>query len=328
MTTDVVVLGAGIAGLMAAHHLTAAGRSVVVVDKGRGVGGRMATRRIGDAVVDHGAQFFTTKQPGFAAQRAQWEGDGVVVPWFRGSPEPDGGFSADGHPRYRGAPGMTAPAKALAADLDVRTGHRVSALRAGRYAWQVELASGAVLETPAVISSAPVPQALELLAAGETELHPDDATALARVAYDPCIAALVVSHEPTAVPTPGALRPAGEPLEWVADNQQKGISPVPALTLHAGPAFSTAHWTDDDAVIVEALLDALADLGVPRPEAVQHQVHRWLYSKPRVLHSEPYLMARNLPPLAFVGDAFHTARVEGAAQSGIAGATALDAALG
>ena len=42
----VVVVGAGVAGLTAARSL-AAFSDVVVVDKGRGVGGRLATRRIG-----------------------------------------------------------------------------------------------------------------------------------------------------------------------------------------------------------------------------------------------------------------------------------------
>ncbi|MSO32728.1 MAG: FAD-dependent oxidoreductase, partial [Ilumatobacteraceae bacterium] len=57
----VVVVGAGIAGLTAARALSHAGHSVIVLDKGRSVGGRMATRRIGDATVDHGAQFFTVR---------------------------------------------------------------------------------------------------------------------------------------------------------------------------------------------------------------------------------------------------------------------------
>ena len=57
----VVVVGTGIAGLMAAQSLTKNGHDVVVVDKGRSPGGRLATRRIDDATLDHGAQFFTVR---------------------------------------------------------------------------------------------------------------------------------------------------------------------------------------------------------------------------------------------------------------------------
>ena len=39
---DIVVVGAGIAGLMASRCLTEAGYRVIVLEKARGVGGRMA----------------------------------------------------------------------------------------------------------------------------------------------------------------------------------------------------------------------------------------------------------------------------------------------
>ena len=44
--SSVIVVGAGIAGLAAALRLTAAGVDVTVVDKGRGVGGRLAIAAI------------------------------------------------------------------------------------------------------------------------------------------------------------------------------------------------------------------------------------------------------------------------------------------
>ena len=63
---------------------------VVVLDKGRGVGGRMATRRIGEATLDHGAQFFTTHTAEFASVVAGWVAAGVAVPWFAGRVGPHG----------------------------------------------------------------------------------------------------------------------------------------------------------------------------------------------------------------------------------------------
>ena len=44
--TDIAVIGAGMAGLVCAQQLSQAGYSVVVVEKSRGVGGRVATRRL------------------------------------------------------------------------------------------------------------------------------------------------------------------------------------------------------------------------------------------------------------------------------------------
>ena len=55
---DVLIIGGGLAGLTAATILTEKGKIAIVLDKGRGPGGRMSTRRMGEARCDHGAQFF------------------------------------------------------------------------------------------------------------------------------------------------------------------------------------------------------------------------------------------------------------------------------
>ena len=48
----IIVVGAGLSGLMAARECASHGHEVIVFDKGRGVGGRLATRRIKDATKD------------------------------------------------------------------------------------------------------------------------------------------------------------------------------------------------------------------------------------------------------------------------------------
>ena len=114
----VVVVGAGIAGLMAAQTLVKNSHDVVVVDKGRSPGGRLATRRIDDATLDHGAQFFTVRDPLFKSHVEKWIASGVVTEWCRGFDSAT--QNNDGFPRYRGVRGMTDIAKHLANGLDVR----------------------------------------------------------------------------------------------------------------------------------------------------------------------------------------------------------------
>jgi renalase len=82
--TNISIIGAGLSGLMAAHALTRAGARVTVLDKGRSVGGRLATRRIGGGHADHGAQFFTVRTSAFAAHVQEWVSDGVAYEWARG----------------------------------------------------------------------------------------------------------------------------------------------------------------------------------------------------------------------------------------------------
>ena len=68
----IIVIGAGISGCSCAHKLSHAGHRVTVVEKGRGVGGRMATRRMDGARIDHGAQFYTARDIRLQALNNQW----------------------------------------------------------------------------------------------------------------------------------------------------------------------------------------------------------------------------------------------------------------
>ena len=115
MKYDTLIIGAGLSGLLAARTLAGAGHDVTVLDKGRGPGGRLATRRMGDATLDHGAQFFTVRSEPFAAMVHGWQAAGLVYEWCRGF-LPGG----DGFPRYAVHGGMNALAKHLAIGLDVR----------------------------------------------------------------------------------------------------------------------------------------------------------------------------------------------------------------
>ena len=74
-----IVVGAGISGLLAAGALQGEGWNVTVLDKGRGVGGRMATRRVGGGTFDHGAQFFTVRGERFAGLVEDWLEAGVAA---------------------------------------------------------------------------------------------------------------------------------------------------------------------------------------------------------------------------------------------------------
>lgn len=327
-STTCLIIGAGLAGLIAARELQRSGVRVVVLDKGRGVGGRLATRRIGEAVFDHGAQFFTVRDAEFGKQVEEWLRAGVVREWCRGFAHEDGVVHTDGHPRYCGTSGMTGIAKHLAVDLDVRTGVRVESIVAHDGGWDVATDAGASWRTASVLLTPPVPQSLALVESGGFALDAGVRAHLERISYDPCIAVMVSFAGMVKLPAPGAVQiEGGEPIYWIADNNCKGISSRSSgLTIHAGADFSRAHWEGDDALIVTTLTGHagkfLCDAdGQPFENAsVENwQVKRWRYSKPAVTHTGRFLAVRT-PPLVFAGDAFVSPRVEGAALSGLAAA--------
>ena len=316
---DVVVVGAGLAGLAAASRLEAGGRRVVVLDKGRSVGGRLATRRVEGAVLDHGAQFFTVRSPAFRGEVDRWLATGVVHEWCRGFDE-----IGDGHPRYAASGGLNRVAKHLAAPLaDVRTGVRVSGVAPDGGRWRIA-APGLDLVAGAVVLTAPVPQSLALLDAGGTPVRADVEGGLRGVGYLPTIALLLVLDRPSAVPAPGARKPTDGPFEIVVDNVAKGASEAPALTLHLRADQSAARYDEPDGSL-------LADL-VPRAAAwigdaavTASSVKRWRYATPVETWPEPACVAAGSGAslVVLAGDAFAGPRVEGAWRSGVAAAAAL-----
>ena len=315
----VVVVGAGLAGLAAGGSLRSAGHDVILFDKGRSPGGRLATRRIGTATVDHGAQFFTIRSDRFAAIVEPHLASGLVYEWSRGFV--DGG---DGYPRYAVRGGMNALAKTLAAGLDVRTSSMVFAIRSARsgssHRWDVALDDGTSTPADALVVTCPLPQAYSLLVSAAVELP----APLIRMEYDRTIALLVTLDGPPAVGEPGGLQNPTDTLSFVSDNRRKGISATDALTIHANAAWSEAHWNDDHAALGAALrLEAeTAFFGTARVTAAQ--VKKWRFATPRTPWSEPcWVSPDSSGPLALAGDAFAGPRIEGAVLSGLAAADAL-----
>jgi predicted NAD/FAD-dependent oxidoreductase len=336
----VVVIGAGIAGLCAAGELVRAGRRVLVVEKSRGIGGRMATRRVGGAICDHGAQFFTVRGRAFGGLVADAHAAGAVETWCTGFGRVaslDGGVepAADGHARWRGVRGMTDLPKwlveRLAADGHgepclVTTNAKVAGIGTSGDSVIVGIEAegrSATIEAAAAIVTAPVPQALDLFAAGDATLDVEARAALETVAYDPCFALMLALDRPSLVPPPGAIQFAadsGGPLAWVADNMQKGISPVPALTIHATGAFSRTHFDAPPERVIAALLDAARPWidGDPETAVVDRSLQRWKFALPTTVLDDPLVVAVQDPPVVCCGDAFGGPRVEGAASSGLA----------
>lgn len=335
-TTDVLVVGAGITGLMAAYTLQKAGLRVLVLDKGRGVGGRLATRRIGPGYADHGAQFFTVRSPEFRKLVKEWLAEERVFVWGHGwsdgsiVPGPKDGHSphSDGHPRYAMSGGMTSIPKYLATHLNTDLEVHVSQIMPKDGGWEAVSRDGRKYYCRAVILTPPVPQSLALLAAGNTMLHRDDQSSLTRLTYAPCLCGLFWVEGKVHLPEPGALQRPFHPISWIADNQRKGISPDATLiTMHGNPIFSQAHFNTPEADVLDLFQASLKNHMAADAVVLQAQLKKWRFSLPTALFPERTLVARDLPPLAFAGDAFKEPRVEGAVLSGLAAAQAIKAGL-
>lgn len=346
----VAVIGAGLSGLTAARTLQDHGLSVTVFDKGRRPGGRASTREHGDDRFDHGAQYFTVKDPRTEPFLRSWLQDGVVAEWRGRLVDLRGGEAASPprRPRYVGVPGMGALAGHLARDLSVHTGVRVASVRSVEAlersrpgggegwtegterwagdpsvrAWQLTDESGEDLgRYGAVVVAVPPPQAVPLLA-GSPEL----ADAVAAREVDPCWALLVSFESPLALDFDGAFLEAGTeeegdamPLAWVARNGTKPGRPEgESWVVHAGSAWSCAHLEDDPEDAADALLAAFAArFSSPGllPRVRLRRAHLWRYARP-VDRDGPGALYDSQRRMGVCGDALNGGRVEGAFLSG------------
>lgn len=316
MKKSCIIIGAGLSGLTAAHELLKNNWEVTILDKGRGVGGRMATRRAGEARFDHGAQYFSTKTPDFQAFAQTIIQKNIAKEWHL--EESDTSFS---HARVIGIDGMSSIPKFLAEKLHIFTNEKVISFSESAKGFNVVTEAGNIYESNAIICTAPAPQAIELLQKSKVAMA--EIENLKQIHYDPCIAVMATLKTQTGIPSPGGMALKVGNIAWVADNFQKGISPVFSTTIHATPAFSLAHFDDDLTQIGHQLLSEIQDFIAP--ESVEsYQVHRWRYSLAAKRYSENFSVSQSTKyPLVFAGDGFGIGNIEGAFVSGKSAAQSL-----
>ena len=334
---SVCVVGAGLAGLAAAHALAAAGVPATVLDKSRGVSGRAATRwrdipgSDGAPVrwrVDHGAQVFTP-EPGSPADRlvrrifapdALAEIAGAVVPF-----DDDGTLRPErtrggGPPRLAFRDGYAALGRALAppAGLHLNTTATRLVREAGGWTVEVTTPEGDARLGPfqAVVLTPPAPQAAEIVAASafDTDLRDGLARALAAATYRAQFSVVLAFAEPVALPggayalvnavDGGERRP--HDVAWLADEARKpGRAPAGAglLVAQMSDGWSIAHYEADRADVIAAATVRVEALVGPLPVALWSDTQCWRYSLPNAAVDAAALAGAEALGLFAAGDA-------------------------
>lgn len=349
-TVDIVVIGAGIAGLVCAQVLQQAGYQVTVLEKSRGVGGRLSTRRLHDTRADHGTCYVSPKGELFQDFIQSLVLQNVVQVWTDTVHE----VKADGilhspserSPRYVAAHGMNAIAKALTPGLSIEFNQRVTGLELIlSQEWQLTLEEirpqGEVTistrRAKAIISTVPAPQALDLfspLADGAVSL--DCIAQLRSVEFRPCIAVMAgYSMECLAdwqrqYGEVKAIEAQHADVGWIGlDSSKRHSSPQPVFVVQSTANFAQTYLEAQDLKPVGySLLQATGDLLAPwlaTPEWIQ--VHRWRYAFATRPLAEKCLVGGTIAPLLCAGDWCGGMRVESAFLSGLEAAQLMNQQL-
>lgn len=328
-TKRVAIIGAGISAAACAKQLHAAGIDVSILEKSRGVGGRMATRRVdGDRFYDHGAQYFTARDPRFSQRLAAWVAAGVAAEWSGRIAVVENGAVAtkdDSKKRYVGVPNQRSLCQELLSGLSPRFESHIEQIESIGPRWRLVDRTGEAFEAfDAVLVSCPAPQAASLLRGPANKL----AQRAASVAMQGCWAVMLGFDRPLEASFDGAFV-HGSPLSWIARNASKpGREAFPETwVLHASSEWSQPNLERDPEAVLRELVNAFwHTIGVPEATPTQAIAHRWRYALPTEPLAERFLWDGD-QRIGACGDWCGGPRVEGAFLSGLELSAAVREAL-
>ena len=301
---DCLVLGAGIAGITAARKMVAAGFSVCLLDKSRGLGGRFATRRIEGQSFDHGAQFFTARGKVFSAEVQNWVEAGIARPWF-GKP---------GHERFWGVGGMNRLAKELSVGLDVRRDQKVEWVGFSDGVWSVRSNQGA-LEGYRLLLTNPAPQAVDLLVTSEVDCCAEFLDTLNVIEYEKCISLMLLLGSELGLSESGIIQSEeAEPIATITETSVKGITDLPGIVIQSGPEFAEENFGASPDTVFKRLTDALPISGNLDVEGMS--VQKWRFAKRKDHALECFFNEDESNFIWHSGDGYNAPRIEGAFLSG------------
>ena len=297
MTLNIAIIGAGIAGITAARTLAQAGHHVHVFEKSRGAGGRMSTRDSNFGTFDHGAQYFTVRDPRFSrAIQAVPGSTDICRPWSANAVrvlDPLGHvFEAaratkDAH--FVAKPGMNALVRHWAAPLGKAISYNTQVNRLERGVkglWTMHTEAKKFPGFDHVLLAIPSVQAENLLkASGKDAANAQWRKAMDAVDVAPCWTMMVAFPNATQPnlhigPQWNAARSIHHRIAWLARESSKpGRGKVERWTVQASAEWSAEHITDTEARVKAKLLRAFSELTGIRAEPAHAELHRWLYAK-------------------------------------------------
>ena len=262
--TNTVIIGSGIAGLSCGIGLAAGNIDATILDKGRNIGGRVATRVTSAGFeFDHGAQYIKAKDENFHRVIQEARRDLVLSQWEDGSLDR----------RFVGTPRMNSfPAK-LGEGLNIHQAVNVERINRDKEFWSI-YTDVDVLRARNVVITIPAPQIPSLIGLD----HPLSER-LSIVKMSPCITLMVAFRGAYRCDLHNISKNAGN-LAWIANNSSKpGRTRADCWVAQASPSWSEDRIDAPTEEIEKSLLSMLGEeIGVQPEEAVYSEVHRWKYA--------------------------------------------------
>ncbi len=327
------IIGAGIAGLTAGRLLAQAGHEVTILEKSRGLGGRMATRYAGTAResrLDHGLPYFTAHSPEFQKFTAELLDKKLVRLWGNDFLFYDGSALLDKNPNqpdttaYTAVNGMNTIGKYLSRWVDIQHEALAGGLthigsnRRKKRSWMINLTSRDTFEADAVIIATPARQAYGLLNTTTDEIETlRMIREIDEIYYEPSYS-LMLGYGDAEIPEWEGISCKNSLIRLISNESSKRDGQECSLVVHSTPEFVKMHAHSGEDAIEKALLAELGEIAggwAVTPD--WSQLHFWRYSRAMSALNRPYFdLEVDETPLALVGDYFEGTDVDAAYRSG------------
>jgi len=313
--TSVAIIGAGIAGLSCANQLKALGFQVQIYEKSRGVSGRMSTRRAEDWSADHGAQYFTARDPLFIKELNQWMNADVAALWnprLKVFNEDQWNDSPSTENRYVGTPAMNSPGKHLAKNLPIEFNQTIDQIAYDQGKWHLHsIAAGDIEQSyDWLVLALPAPQTIAVV----KSIDPSIEAFAINADMQGCWTVMAGFDEKLDLPFDAAFI-NNEIISWIARNNSKPKrGGLETWTIHANPQWSQKWMELDKEEAAKLILECAKKLGLDCDKA-KISIHRWRYASGYTNPIPGFSLNEDLK-IGFCGDWLNGGRVEGAWLSG------------
>jgi len=294
---DLIIIGAGLTGLNLAQNLlkTSPSKKVLILEKSKSCGGRMATRRIDDLKFDHGAQFI--KRAGESEAWIQvWKSEQVART-----------FPSNSVDAVCGKSGITQLAKVLARDLDIIYNCRASILKQRGGVWEILCDEGLEFKSKTIVITSPLPQSLEILQRSNYSYDPK----LADIKYSPAVVVLI-EGETDFDSDLAYSEDLGPNLFSICAQHKKGNAERPAWTVVMNAAWSQTNFDGPDEHILESAVSVIKNR-FPEMQMKKSHLKKWKYCRAETRWPNYFNSPQN--GLYLAGDAFGGASLLGALRS-------------
>ena len=267
MGKQIVIIGAGLAGLAAARLLYKEGHNPILLDKGRRIGGRCGTRRVAGHQFNHGAQFITAVSTEFSALCQQAVASGALAEWDIGRRLTS----------YAGQPAMRSLPSWMAEPLDVRQQVEIAHItKQDNHQLQLTTTQQEHFAADRLIVTAPAPQTTRLLA----EVAPALSAAAATARYAPCWTVMAGFEAPlSGIPAYGT--DISDIISWYTSERARPSADQGrrSLTIQASGAWSEAHLEEEADAIADRIFNDFKQITGLKTSPELLQAHRWRYAK-------------------------------------------------